>query len=81
MAGSNSTTDVLTIRLPSDWKVIDVGAGDAQAIFDEFKASDPDLAAIVGSAEAFQGAVFWAFRDVERQLRGQPQHPPHAVGR
>lgn len=65
MAWVEQQTDLLTIRLPSDWKVIDVGAGDAQAIFDELKASDPDLAAIVGSAEAFQGTVFWAFRDVD----------------
>ncbi len=63
MAWVEQQTDALTIRLPADWTVIDFSAGDAQAIFDELKTSNPDLAAIIGSPEAFQGTVFWAFHD------------------
>ncbi len=57
--------DALTIWLPSDWQVIDFTAGDAQAVFDDLKARDPNLAAIVGSAEALQDAAFWAFHAVD----------------
>lgn len=58
-------TDALAIWLPGDWKVIDFAAGDAQAVYDELQARDPDLAAIIGSADALQDAAFWAFRNVD----------------
>ncbi len=58
-------TDALAIWLPGDWKAIDFAAGDAQAVYDELQARDPDLAAIIGSADALQDAAFWAFRNVD----------------
>lgn len=57
-------TEDLTIWLPKDWEVIDFAAGDLQAIFDDLQGTNPDLARIIGSPEALQGAVFWAFRGV-----------------
>ncbi len=55
-------TDALTIRLPADWEVIDFSTGDLQSVFSDLEARDPELARIIGSAEALQDAYFWAFR-------------------
>lgn len=60
-------TDALTIWLPADWDVIDFGVGDLQAVFDDLQQRDPELARIIGSAEALQDAAFWAFRGVSAE--------------
>jgi hypothetical protein len=52
----------VTIRLPNDWEVLVFSQGDLQAIFTEFQKSNPELAKIIGSAEALQGVALWAFK-------------------
>jgi hypothetical protein len=52
----------VTIWLPNDWEVLVLSQGDLQAIFTEFQKSNPELAKIIGSAEALQGVALWAFR-------------------
>lgn len=52
----------LTISLPEEWQVVEFGAGDLEAVFAEFRKTNPDLAGIIGSAEALQGVALWAFR-------------------
>lgn len=52
----------LTIWLPNDWEVLALSQGDLQAIFSEFQKTNPELAKIIGSAEALQGVALWAFR-------------------
>lgn len=55
-------TDALRIWLPADWTVINYGQGDFNALFEDLQKTNPDLATIIGSPAALEGAVFWAFR-------------------
>ena len=52
----------VTISLPVDWEVLALTQGDLQAVFAEYQKSNPELAKIIGSAEALQGVALWAFR-------------------
>jgi hypothetical protein len=51
----------LSLSLPATWPVLPVGEGDAQKLFSDFQARNPDLAKVIGSAAALQGTAFWAF--------------------
>jgi hypothetical protein len=51
-----------TISLPSDWEVLALSQGDLQAVFADFQKTNPELAKIIGSAEALQGVALWAFK-------------------
>jgi hypothetical protein len=51
----------VTISLPTDWEVLALSQGDLQAVFAAFQKSNPELAKIIGSAEALQGVALWAF--------------------
>jgi hypothetical protein len=55
------SNEQLSIALPADWRGLNLGAADAQALYNGLKQNDPQLAGIVGSAEALQGAALWAF--------------------
>ena len=69
----------LSIPLPSIGRSLDFSGGDLRRIFADLQAPNPELAAIIGGAEALQGAAFWAFhRRSPRRLRRQPEHPPQA---
>jgi hypothetical protein len=57
----HQTGDV-TISLPADWEVLALSQGDLQAVFTDFQKTNPELAKIIGSAEALQGVVLWAFK-------------------
>lgn len=57
-------TDALTIWLPVDWQVVDFSSGDLQTVFADLEQRDPELARIIGSAEALRDAAFWAFRQL-----------------
>lgn len=52
----------VTIGLPADWEVLALSQGDLQAIFDDFQKTNPELAKIIGSAEALQDVALWAFK-------------------
>jgi hypothetical protein len=52
----------VTISLPSDWEVLALSQGDLQAVFANFQKTNPELAKIIGSAEALQGVALWAFK-------------------
>ena len=54
--------DNATIALPDDWEVLALNQDDVQAIFAKFQQSNPELAKIIGSAEALQGVTLWAFK-------------------
>ena len=60
----------VTIWLPNDWEVLALSQGDLQAIFTEFQKSNPELAKIIGSAEALQGVALWAFRSSGADVAG-----------
>ena len=51
----------VTISLPADWEVLALSQGDLQAVFADFQKTNPELAKIIGSAEALQGVALWAF--------------------
>jgi hypothetical protein len=51
----------LVIRLPKNWEALDVEKSDLQAVFAEFQKNNPQLAAVVGSADALRGVALWAF--------------------
>jgi len=55
------TSGDVTIWLPNDWEVLALSQGDLQTIFAEFQKTNPELAKIIGSAEALQGVALWAF--------------------
>jgi hypothetical protein len=55
----------LTISLPTDWEVLALSQGDLQAVFADFQKSNPELAKIIGSAEALQGVALWAFKSAD----------------
>lgn len=61
-------TDLLSIQLPETWNVVDVSAENLEQVFEELKASNPEIVDAIGSAEALQGAVLWAFN-------GEPANP------
>jgi hypothetical protein len=52
----------VTISLPADWEVLALSQGDLQAVFADFQKTNPELAKIIGSAEALQGVALWAFK-------------------
>ena len=52
----------VTISLPADWEVLALSQGDLQAVFTNFQKTNPELAKIIGSAEALQGVALWAFK-------------------
>jgi hypothetical protein len=52
----------VTISLPADWEVLALSQGDLQAVFADFQKTNPELAKIMGSAEALQGVALWAFK-------------------
>jgi hypothetical protein len=52
----------VTISLPADWEVLALSQGDLQAVFSDFQKTNPELAKIIGSAEALQGVALWAFK-------------------
>ena len=52
----------VTISLPTDWEVLAFSQGDLQAVFADFQKTNPELAKIIGSAEALQGVALWAFK-------------------
>jgi hypothetical protein len=54
-------TDQLSIQLPETWNVVDVSAENLEQVFEELKANNPEISDALGSPEALQGAVFWAF--------------------
>lgn len=51
----------LAISLPKEWEVLELGSSDLESLFTEFQRTNPDLAQIIGSAEALQGVSLWAF--------------------
>lgn len=53
------------IALPADWEVLDLGGGDAAALFATFQAANPDLAALIGDVETLRGAALWAYRSAD----------------
>ena len=52
----------VTVWLPTDWEVLAFNQGDLQTIFNDFQKTNPELAKIIGSAEALQGVALWAFK-------------------
>jgi hypothetical protein len=52
----------VTVWLPTDWEVLAFSQGDLQTIFAGFQKTNPELAKIIGSAEALQGVTLWAFK-------------------
>lgn len=50
------------IALPADWTALDLAGADAAQTFAAFQATNPDLAAMIGDAEALRGAALWAYR-------------------
>ena len=56
----------VTISLPTDWEVLALSQGDLQAVFADFQKTNPELAKIIGSAEALQGVALWAFKSRRR---------------
>jgi hypothetical protein len=52
----------LNIWLPKDWDVLELGDGDLQTVFAEFQKTNPELAKIIGSADALQGVALWGFK-------------------
>lgn len=56
------TSADVTIWLPKEWQVLEPGDGDLQTIFADFRKNNPELARIIGSAEALQGVSLWAFK-------------------
>ena len=52
----------LSIRLPNDWQVLDAQPGRPADAVRRFQKKNPDLAKIIGSADALQGVALWAFK-------------------
>ena len=52
----------VTISLPRDWDVLELGEADLQTVFAGFQRSNPELAKVIGSADALQGVAMWAFK-------------------
>lgn len=55
------TADDMAISLPKEWEVLELGSADIETLFTEFQRTNPDLAQVIGSAEALQGVSLWAF--------------------
>ena len=55
------STAALSISLPASWQVLDVPPDSTEQTFAEFQKSNPDLAGIIGSAQALQDVALWAF--------------------
>lgn len=51
----------LTISLPKEWEILELGSGDIETLFAEFQRTNPELAQVIGSAEALQGVSLWGF--------------------
>jgi hypothetical protein len=60
----------VTISLPADWEVLAFSQGDLQAVFADFQKTNPELAKIIGSAEALQGVALWAFKTAGANAAG-----------
>ena len=60
----------VTISLPADWEVLALSQGDLQAVFANFQKTNPELAKIIGSAEALQGVALWAFKTAGADATG-----------
>ncbi len=60
----------VTIWLPMNWEVLALHQGDLQAIFAEFQKTNPELAKIIGSADALQGVALWAFKSSDAGATG-----------
>jgi hypothetical protein len=60
----------VAISLPADWEVLALSQGDLQAVFSEFQTTNPELAKIIGSAEALQGVALWAFKTAGADAAG-----------
>jgi hypothetical protein len=54
-----------SIGLPQAWQVQEFSQGDMETIFAEMQKTNPQMAAIIGSAEQLQGVALWAFAPVE----------------
>jgi hypothetical protein len=60
----------VTISLPADWEVLALSQGDLQTVFAAFQKTNPELAKIIGSAEALQGVALWAFKSAGADAAG-----------
>ncbi|MCS6844383.1 MAG: hypothetical protein NZ528_08710 [Caldilineales bacterium] len=56
----NKTTQ-FSLALPASWQVIDLTNEDLEAVFERMKETNPNFANMLGSAEAMQGFLLWAF--------------------
>ncbi|MCX6032671.1 MAG: hypothetical protein NT169_25720 [Chloroflexi bacterium] len=54
-------TPGLVIWLPKTWEILDTEKSDPQTVFAEFQKNNPQLAAVIGSADALKGVSLWAF--------------------
>jgi hypothetical protein len=54
-------TPRLILWLPAEWETLEVNRGDLRELFKEFQERNPELAGIIGSAEALEGVFLWAF--------------------
>ncbi len=54
-------TPALVIWLPKTWEILDIEKSDPQTVFAEFQKNNPQLAAVIGSADALKGVPLWAF--------------------
>ena len=50
------------ISLPAEWQALNLSRGDVQTLFADFEKKNPELARIIGSADALQDVALWAFR-------------------
>lgn len=55
------TSGDVTIWLPADWDVLAFSEGDLESIFAEFQKTNPEMAKVIGSADALQDVTLWAF--------------------
>jgi len=54
-------TPSLIIWLPAAWETLEISQENLDQIFANFQTQNPDLAKIIGSAEALRGVFLWAF--------------------
>lgn len=55
--------ETFSIALPGRWVVLKVTGTNAADLFADFQARNPELARIIGSAAALEGAALWAFNN------------------
>jgi hypothetical protein len=56
----------LTIWLPDTWEVLEVTQADLESIYADFQKNNPELATVIGSAEALKGVSLWAFNTASK---------------